>query len=48
MTFSDFNLLVVEMCKASKQLVPSYTVIKDLFDAVDIKKDGHIDLKEWN
>jgi hypothetical protein len=36
------------MFTASKKDLPSYYVIKDLFDAVDIKKDGHIDLKEWN
>ena len=28
--------------------MPAFYVIKDLFDAVDIKKDGFIDLKEWN
>lgn len=27
--------------------VPAYPVIKDLFDAIDIRKDGIIDLSEW-
>jgi len=26
---------------------PEYTVLKDMFDAVDIGKDGLIDYKEW-
>jgi Ca2+-binding EF-hand superfamily protein len=48
MSYMDFALLVTEMYKASKQPEPNYLVIKDLFDAVDIKKDGYIDLTEWN
>jgi hypothetical protein len=27
--------------------VPPYPVIKDLFDAIDIRKDGIIDTSEW-
>lgn len=27
--------------------VPAYPVVKDLFDTVDIRKDGLVDLKEW-
>ena len=26
---------------------PSYPIIKDLFDAIDIRKDGVLDLHEW-
>jgi hypothetical protein len=26
---------------------PAYPVIKDLFDSIDIRKDGAIDFKEW-
>lgn len=26
---------------------PSYPIIKDLFDTIDIRKDGIIDLNEW-
>ena len=48
MTYSDFSLLVTEICRVSGEQEPSYAVIKDLFDAVDMKKDGHIDQKEWN
>lgn len=33
-----------EMCG---DRAPAYPVIKDLFDAVDIRKDGIIDVNEW-
>lgn len=26
---------------------PTYPIIKDLFDTVDIRKDGIIDMNEW-
>ncbi len=26
---------------------PSYPVIKDLFDTIDIRKDGTLDMNEW-
>ena len=39
----DFSLLVKEACRVSNTTEPAYSVIKDLFDAVDIMKDGHID-----
>ena len=31
----------------SSERVLSLPVIKDLFDCIDIKKDGYIDLTEW-
>ena len=48
MSFTDFNLLVNEISRISNSPAPAYSVIKDLFDAVDMKKDGHIDQNEWN
>ena len=27
--------------------IPAYPVIKDLFDTIDIRKDGIIDVSEW-
>jgi hypothetical protein len=27
--------------------IPSYPVIKDLFDRIDVRKDGILDLAEW-
>jgi hypothetical protein len=28
-------------------MIPPYPVIKDLFDTIDIRKDGIIDITEW-
>lgn len=48
MSYMDFSLLVTEMSQASNTPTPAYSVIKDLFDVIDIKKDGHIDPQEWS
>lgn len=31
----------------AKEKTPTYLVIKDMFDTIDIRKDGIIDLHEW-
>jgi hypothetical protein len=31
----------------SGEKIPSYPVIKDLFDTIDVRKDGIIDMNEW-
>ena len=46
-TFSDFSKLVKTVHEIASEQVPTYPVIKDLFDSVDIRKDGLIDLNEW-
>ena len=28
--------------------LPQFSVLKDMFDAIDIGKDGLIDMREWN
>ena len=43
MSFIDFSYLVTELCRTADKPVPAYTIIKDLFDAVNIRKDGYID-----
>ena len=48
MSFIDFSYLIQELARTAKQETPSYTVIKDLFDAINIRKDGYIDQNEWN
>jgi len=46
-TFADFSKLVNRAHELSGDKAPSYPVIKDLFDGIDIRKDGVIDLHEW-
>ena len=47
LTFNDFSKLVTQAHKLGGAEIPAYTVIKDLFDLVDIRKDGIVDLQEW-
>ena len=32
----------------AKESVPCYSVISDLFDQIDNKKDSLLDIQEWN
>lgn len=45
--FSKFNNLVNKLCELAGETVPAFTVLKDLYDIIDIRKDGLIDLREW-
>ena len=47
LSYADFAKLVNTAYSAGALEVPSYPVLKDLFDIVDIRKDGIIDLSEW-
>jgi hypothetical protein len=38
---------VVKAHEVAGDRILSYPVIKDLFDTIDIRKDGIIDLSEW-
>lgn len=48
LSFANFNDLIKMLSALSKQQVPPFSIIKDMFDEIDINKDGEIDLKEWN
>ena len=46
-TFADFSKLVLKAHELADEKSPTYPVIKDLFDTIDVRKDGMIDLHEW-
>jgi hypothetical protein len=48
MTLLDFDKLVKALMKLANKNSPCYSVIKDLFDAIDRGKDQIIDPQEWN
>ena len=48
LNFTNFNDLIKELSRLSKTNVPPFSIIKDMFDEIDIKKDGEIDRHEWN
>ena len=45
--FSKFNNLVNRLSELTGEPVPAFTVLKDLYDIIDIRKDGLIDMREW-
>jgi hypothetical protein len=48
MTLLDFDKLVKALMNLAKKPSPCYSVIKDLFDAIDRCKDQFIDPQEWH
>lgn len=47
MSFEEFNTFIHVIYKAAREEVPAFSIIKDLFEFIDIKKDGLIDVHEW-
>lgn len=39
---------MLKLHEVSGEKQPSYPIIKDLFDTIDIRKDGIIDINEWH
>lgn len=47
LNFSEFSSLVSRLYVLAGEPCPAFTVIKDLFDIIDIRKDGQLDMREW-
>jgi hypothetical protein len=47
LSFLDFNALVTKVHEVAHENCPTYLVVKDMFDSIDIRKDGVLDLHEW-
>lgn len=47
LSYSEFSTLIVKLYGLANEKVLAYPVIKDLFDTIDIRKDGIIDMSEW-
>ena len=45
--FQKFSSLVHRLSSLAGEQVPAFTVLKDLYDIIDIRKDGLLDLREW-
>jgi hypothetical protein len=39
--------LITRLSELAKEEVPPFPIIRDLFDFLDIRKDGIIDMTEW-
>ena len=47
LTYQEFSKLVIRLNELADDKQPTYPIIKDLFDTIDIRKDGIIDMNEW-
>ena len=46
--FEQFKKMLYELYYKERVPVPNYPVMKYVYDYVDVRKDGVIDLNEWN
>ncbi|OMJ84015.1 hypothetical protein SteCoe_14938 [Stentor coeruleus] len=47
LSFNAFTCLVQRLSELAREPTPVFPVIKDLFDIIDIRKDGVLDMREW-
>ncbi|CAG9333497.1 unnamed protein product [Blepharisma stoltei] len=47
LSFNAFSALIKRLCELANEPFPPFNVIKDLFDIIDIRKDGFLDMREW-
>ena len=45
--FERFKNIVFDMYNRNEQKLPNFTLIKNAFDTIDLRKDGLIDMNEW-
>ena len=48
MDFDTFKKIIYDLYLREKRPVPNYNIMKYVYDYIDIRKDGIIDLNEWN
>ena len=46
--FQKYRNLIVDLYKRNEQEIPNFTLIKNTFDTIDLRKDGIIDYNEWS
>ncbi|MCQ2816312.1 MAG: HU domain-containing protein [archaeon] len=47
MDFDKFRTIVCEMYTRDSKKIPNFTLLKNTFNYVDLRKDGVIDMNEW-
>lgn len=48
MSLDKFKNMVFELYKRETRSPPNYSLIKNGFEYIDLRKDGVIDLNEWS
>ena len=46
--FQKYRNMLIDLYKKDEKEVPNFTLIKNTFDYIDLRKDGIIDYNEWN
>ena len=46
--FDRYKNIIYDMYKRDEKELPNFTLVKNSFDAIDLRKDGIIDRNEWN
>ncbi len=47
MDFEKYKSIISELYKREGKNIPNFTLMKNTFDCIDMKKDGLIDMNEW-
>ena len=47
LNFDDFHNMIKHLSVMSSDTMPTFIVVKDLFNYIDTKRDGYIDIHEW-
>lgn len=47
LTYEQFTKMVTKLSQLAREDAPSFSLIKDMFDFIDIRRDGIIDMNEW-
>ena len=48
MDFDTFKKIIYDIYSREQRPVPNYNIMKYVYDYIDVRKDGVIDLNEWN
>lgn len=47
MSFEEFYNLFKDIFVLSNQALPQFSIIKEMFDFIDVRNDGKLDYQEW-
>jgi len=48
LTYEEFTAFMTHLYRFSNEEFPAVSIIRDLFNFIDVKQDGFIDINEWN
>ena len=48
MDFDTFKKIIYDLYSREQRPLPNYNIMKCIYDYIDVRKDGVIDLNEWN